>query len=420
MRLSAKNSLPILSDAISDILTRFSTSRTLSACVIQRSNIIIMSSKGKKNKEISEEVGLHVNNVGKWRMRFIKALPRLQSIENNDSSKLENELLVLLKDKQRTGAKQTFTADQRTFIITIACQDPKEHGFELSHWSLSALCQAILAKRIVETISVASISRILNENEIHPHKIQYWLHSTEKADNPETYKAKVKAINNAYAKAREIASSGNDVNTRIISTDEMTGIQALEHKYPDKLPLPGKNARMEFEYIRHGTISFTAFFDVVSGKVSNPYLNDTRKEDDFVDALDQLIQTDAEKEWIIIADNLNTHYSASLVEYVSKQIGYDKPLGRKGKTGILENKESRIGFLSNPEHRIRFLYTPKHCSWLNQIEIWFGIISRQLIKRKSYTSVDELTASIRNFVEQYNNLFAHPFNWKYNTTPLGD
>ena len=420
MRLSAHDSIPVLSDAVASILNRFSTSRTKPACVIQRSKIILMSAMGKQNKDISVDVGLHVINVGKWRTRFIKALPRLESVEKNNPEKLETEVSALLQDRQRTGAKQTFTADQRTFIITIACQDPKEHGYELSHWSLSALCHAVIAEKIAESISVASISRILNENEIQPHKIQYWLHSTEKSDDPETFKAKVQAINNAYAKAHEIASSGNTEQVRIISTDEMTGVQALEHKFPDKLPRSGEKAKMEFEYIRHGTISFTAFFDVVSGKVSSPYLNNTRNEEDFVEALDQLIKTDAEKEWIIIADNLNTHYSASLVEYVAKQIGYDKPLGKKRKSGILENKESRIAFLTNPDHRIRFLYTPKHCSWLNQIEIWFGIISRQLLKRKSYTSVDELTESIRSFVKQYNNLFAHPFNWKYSTTPLGD
>lgn len=420
MRFSERFVIPVLSDLISEILTRFSLSRTLPACVVKRSKLVLLAAEGKLNKEISRDCDLHINNVGKWRMRFIKELNRLLSVEHDDPGRLEFELTKVLRDKQRSGAKQLFTADQRAYIVTIACQDPKEHGYELSHWSLSALRRAIIDKKIVPSISVASISRILEENEVHPHKKQYWLHSSEKTDSPEVYKEKVKAINQAYAQAHEMATSRTDSSVRILSTDEMTGVQALEHKFPDKLPLPGMKAKQEFEYIRHGTISFSAFFDVVSGKISDPYLNDTRTETDFVAALDQVIQTDPDKEWIIIADNLNTHYSASLVEYVAKQISYKESLGKKRKSGILENKESRIAFLTNPEHRIRFLYTPKHCSWLNQIEIWFGIISRQLLKRRSYKSVDELTESIRNFVKQYNAFFAHPFKWKYNTTPLGD
>ena len=102
----------------------------------------------------------------------------------------------------------------------------------------------------------------------------------------------------------------------------MTGIQALEHKHPDKLPRPGKIASIEFEYIRHGTTSLIGFFDVVTGKVVDPYLNDTRTEIDFVAALDAIVNTDQDGTWTIIADNLNTHISASLVEYVAKKIGY--------------------------------------------------------------------------------------------------
>lgn len=246
------------------------------------------------------------------------------------------------------------------------------------------------------------------------------MHSTEKADNPGTYKAKVQAINAAYAQARGIAESNEESDIRILSTDEMTGIQALEHKFPDKLPAPGMKAKQEFEYIRHGTVSATAFLDVATGRIEEPYLNSTRNEADFVNAVDHVLQSDPGKTWVIISDNLNTHYSASLVEYTANEIGFTGDLGEKGKCGILKNTESRISFLTDPSHRIRFLYTPKHCSWMNQIEIWFGIVNRQLLKRKSYRSVEELVKRFLNYVEQYNRLFAHPFNWKYKTTPLGD
>ncbi len=154
--------------------------------------------------------------------------------------------------------------------------------------------------------------------------------------------------------------------------------------------------------------------------MADPYLNATRTETDFVEALDAVINTDPDGEWTIVADNLNTHISASLVAYIARKIGFTGDLGEKGKNGILHNKESRIAFLTDMAHRIRFLYTPKHCSWMNQIEIWFGIINRQLLRRKSYTSVEDLKDSIRRFIDQYNRMFAHPFNWTYRTTPIGE
>lgn len=167
----------------------------------------------------------------------------------------------------------------------------------------------------------------------------------------------------------------------------MTGIQALEHKYPDKLPLPGQCAKREFEYIRHGTTSLIGFFDVATGRVESPYLNQTRTEEDFVRAVKLLVSTDPDASWTFVCDGLNTHQSESLVRFVAEACGLEDNLGQKGKHGILKSKKSRAEFLHDPSHRIRFVYTPKHSSWMNQIEIWFGILNRKLLKRKSYLSV---------------------------------
>lgn len=196
----------------------------------------------------------------------------------------------------------------------------------------------------------------------------------------------------------------------------MTGIQALEHKYPDKLPLPEQCAKMEFEYIRHGTTSLIGFFDVATGRMEAPYLNTTRTEEDFVKAVKNLVNTDAAASWTFVCDGLNTHKSESLVKFVAQACGIEEDLGKKGESGILKSMKSRAEFLHDPSHRIRFVYTPKHSSWMNQIEIWFGIINRKLLKRKSYLSIEELEKSIRRFIEQYN-LAAHPFKWTYAGIP---
>lgn len=420
MRMSETKSCPVLSEKSKEILNKIASGRMYPACIVQRAKIVLLSHEGKLNKEIKPLVSLCLKNIGKWRMRFINAAELLSVTESEEPENLESKILEVLHDIRRRGASPKNSADQKDCIITVACQPPADHGFELSHWNLSALRLAVINEGIVEDISVSSLSRILNSNKVQPHKNRYWLHSKEKYESPETYKTKIKAVNEAYATAKEISGSDEESNLRIISTDEMTGIQALEHKFPDKLPIPGKTSLQEFEYIRHGTTSLTAFFDVVTGKIPTPYINNTRNEEDFVCAISNLIKTDPDKKWIIIADNLNTHYSASLVEYIAKEINYTGDLGKKRKQGILKDKASRISFLTDPKHKIRFLYTPIHCSWMNQIEIWFGIINRQLLKRKSYTSVEDLINSIYKYIDQYNSIFAHPFEWKYKTTPIGD
>lgn len=210
--------------------------------------------------------------------------------------------------------------------------------------------------------------------------------------------------------------SDENSNTLIYSADEMTGLQALERQYPDKPTAPGMSAKREFNYIRHGTTSFTGFFNVITGKVAEPYLNPTRDSEDFVKALKALRANLPDKKLCIVCDNINTHMSEELVRYVAGECGITD-LGKKGRSGILKSKKSRAAFLRNRDHPLCFYYVPIYCSWPNQIEIWFGIINRQLIKRGSFTSVEELEQRIRYYVIQYNQYFAHPFNWKYDGVP---
>ena len=212
------------------------------------------------------------------------------------------------------------------------------------------------------------------------------------------------------------AQQSQDEGVHTVCTDEMTGIQALERIHPDKPVAPRQPLKMEFEYIRHGTTTLIAFFDVATGKVSH-FLNQTRTEQDFATAIKMQIDHAPNDSWVFINDGLNTHKSETLVRLVASECKIDAELGIKGKSGILKSMKSREQFLSDASHRIRFLYTPKHCSWLNQIEIWFSVLSRRLLKRKSYCSVEELEASIRRFIAQYN-VTAKSFKWSYSGTPL--
>ena len=197
----------------------------------------------------------------------------------------------------------------------------------------------------------------------------------------------------------------------------MRGIQALERIAPTKPMRPGQVERREFEYARHGTLSLIANFDVVTGQVVMPSLGPTRTEADFAAHIAHTIDTDPEAVWLFITDQLNTHQSEALVRLVAERCGLEVDLGVKGKSGVLQSMASRAAFLNEKTHRIQFVYVPKHTSWLNQIEIWFSILVRRVIKRGNFRSVDALQERILAFVAYFNQT-AKPFRWTYTGRPL--
>lgn len=253
----------------------------------------------------------------------------------------------------------------------------------------------------------------MDEANIRPHKNQHWLNTNEK--DPEVFNKQCHDVCDIYHKAQKLHEQG----AHVVSNDEKTGIQALEKSHKTLPAKPGKHPqRVEYNYDRHGTLCLISNFEVATGEIIAPTISATRTEEDYAAHIAQTIGTDPDAHWYFVVDQLNTHKSASLVEFVAKQCGLTIDLGTKGKNGILKSMETRQEFLNDPSHRIRFIYTPKHSSWLNQVEIWFSILTRRLLRHGNFLSLEHLENRILQFIEVFNKTMAKPFKWTYKGRPL--
>jgi transposase len=272
---------------------------------------------------------------------------------------------------------------------------------------LDDLAYHILREAHYRDMSRSTIQRILAEAELKPHKVRSWLHS----DDPE-FEAKALEICRLYVRAPQLYRRGE----LVVCTDEKTGIQALERKYPTRPALPRFPERREFEYIRHGTRCLLASFVVPTGQVYGD-VTARRASADFrahirnaVAWLGEHYPVVGRVHWVM--DNLNTHWSLEVCRLFAKLNGVTFEARR------LRRGAQRRAFLTDPDHRHVIHYTPRHGSWLNQVEIWFSVLARRVLRRGEFRSVKELAEKIQAYITYYDAHQAHPYAWTYTGKPL--
>jgi transposase len=314
----------VISERQQHLLEEFRKSRTIGKCITQRATIILLGFAGMLNEDIALQVGLNRQQVGLWRRRWQDAWDALCVWECTEPHRLREAIVDVLSDAPRPGTPATFTAEQVSQIVALACEPPKLSGRPINHWTLWELRDEAIKRKLVTDISVSQVGRFLQQAAVQPHRKKMWLNTTEK--NPQKFQAEVENVCRTYLEAPAKAAADG---THTVSVDEATSLQAIERNAPDKPAQPDSVLKQEFEYTRHGTTTLTAGLDVVTGMIIGPTLEATRTEPEFVAHIARTVDTDPDAEWIFVADRLNTHLSEGLVKFVVKRCGLPGTLGKK-------------------------------------------------------------------------------------------
>jgi len=416
----SNDSKSVLTDTQRKLFEHWLRCPTSPQWLINRCRIILALDENKFKKEIAKELNIVVQTVRKWAKRWHRANKKLAKLEATEIKSKEyiEKILMTLRDASRSGRPIIFTAEQVVQIVAMACEVKDNSDSHVSHWTHGDLAAEAVKRGLVDSISVSSVGRFLSEAHIKPHKNRYWLNA--RFEDPEQFLEEAKTVCDLYHDAQQLF----DEKVFIVSTDEKTGIQATERRHPTHPAKPDNNKAKpelrEHGYDRHGTLCLIANFMVATGEIIAPTIGPTRTEKDFLEHIKRTVNNSnyPNTKWIFITDQLNTHKSASLVKWVAQQCNIKDDLGIKEKKGILKSMKTRQVFLSDSSHRIRFVYTPKHASWLNQVEIWFSIITRRLLKRGSFSSTEHLKQRILKFIDFFNKTMAKPFRWTYKARPL--
>lgn len=251
-------------------------------------------------------------------------------------------------------------------MIAAACRKPSDFQLPVTHWSAALLGVHLAADGVV--ISSRSISRILSDADLQPHRQTMWLTSHD-----DEFRTKRDDVLDVYYRA--------PAHEHVICLDEMTGLQALERARPDLAMTAGRPERRDFEYIRHGTLCFMGAYDVRQGKLFGEFTEGHNSET-FVDLLDYVEALYPEGRGHLICDNLSAHDTDDVWDWLE----------------------------DHPRWTLHF--TPKHASWLNQIECAFGQIQRWVVRRGSFRSKEELKAAIEAYLD-WRNRTSQPFVWTY-------
>ena len=337
------------------------------------------------NLKISRELGCDNHTARKWRRRYLDlGLPGLQ-------------------DAVRPGRPKIIAPPTRVQVVSVASSLPQDQDRPVTRWSLDEIATALLETLGTDPISRSSIWRILQDVDLKPHKRAYWLNSHD-----EDFDAKAQTICQLYVNALESFKQGR----LVICCDEKSGMQVLDRKAPTKPARPGQCERREHEYIRRGTRVLINSLAVGTGQIAWT-IGATRKATDFVAHLKRAYQNLPRMkcyDWVM--DNLNTHWSLDVCRLVARwcKIPFEPEKLKKG--------VQRRAFLSDPNHRHVFHFTPKHGSWLNQAELFFGVLQRRFLARGSFSSLKDFERRLERYLKDYNARHAHPYRWTYTGEPL--
>jgi transposase len=364
---------------------------------------------------LGEIAGVTAKTAGKHVARMEQSLDALEAVAAQGcQAKLERTVEECLEDAPRSGRPPQFSPLQIVSIISIACEKPEACGRPISKWTPREVADEAIKRGIVDTISPSHVGDILRSVNLRPHKTKGWCFTTEKDQQAFTQRAQ--AVCDVYLQAPQ---NYDQSGVHTVSVDEATGLQANEKRAESLPPRPDQAAKEETQYTRHGTVCLTAAWDVVLGQVVHHNVQKTRTNEDFANFIEQTIGSDPLGRWVFVLDNLNTHSGEPLVRLIARLEGIDPAtLGDKRKRkGILGSTASRQAFLGDPQRRIRFVFTPKHSSWLNQVEVIFGIIKRRALAGASFQSQAALIERITSFISYFNTTFAKPMNWTYTGRP---
>ncbi len=327
----------------------------------RRARTVLLAAAGETVSSIARKIGTARCRVGDWLRRFVEH--RLEGLE----------------DLSRSGRPVEITPLERHEVIATACLSPGDFGFQRTLWSHATLKDAVVSAGLVRSISTSTVWRILDDAEIKPHRVKMWCHS-----NDPMFREKMQEIVDIYI--------GPPSGEPVLSIDEKTGLQALSHSRILKPAAPGQAARFEFQYKRNGTRCLFACFNVGTGRVLGR-LTKHRKRPDFFSFMDMVASVYRQRRVHVILDNLNTHCDTTRGKFVTEW---------------------------NRRHGNRFVfhYTPTKGSWLNQVELWFGIVSRRILRYGDFHSLGELVRAIEAFINEWNRTEAHPFRWTYEGLPL--